>query len=248
MALVRNNQIYYMHTDHLGRPQLATNASRAAVWKANYTAFDRSVTVDSIGGFNFGNPGQYLDAESGLWHNGYRDYDSTTGRYLQSDPIGLMGGINTYAYVYGNPVNLTDRMGLACDQRGCWNTSTEMAYANAGNYGVYYQAACSAGDSYACAARVVATGQGNSVSSMAGAKFTNGNLRNSLKRGGSECPEADMENIRKDLMMARVNQLSGATPSNPMRVSGQSISDFHNAVFSSYGATDGWGAIPCVRR
>ena len=155
-----------------------------------------------------------------------------------------MGGENPYAYVYGNPVNLTDRMGLACDQRGCWNTSTELAYANAGNYGVYYQAACSGGDSYACAARVVATGQGNSVSSMAGANFTNGNLRNSLKRGGSDCPEADMENIRKDLMMARVNQLSGATPSNPMRVSGQSISDFHNAVFSSYGATDGWGPFP----
>lgn len=155
--------------------------------------------------------------------------------------IGLIK--NQYAYVGGNPVNLTDRIGLACDQRGCWNTSTELAYANAGNYGIYYQAACSGGDSYACAARMVATGQGNSMSSMAGAKFTNGNLRNSLRRGGSDCPDADMESIKKDLMNARVAQLSN-NPNNPTIVSGQSISDFHNAIFSSYGATDGWGPFP----
>jgi RHS repeat-associated protein len=112
VALVRGTQIYYLHADHLGRPQLATNASRSVVWKANYTAFNRGVNVDSIGGLNLGNPGQYLDAESGLWHNGYRDYDYTTGRYLQSDPIGLAGGTNTFVYVGGNPISWIDPYGL----------------------------------------------------------------------------------------------------------------------------------------
>ena len=63
-------------------------------------------------------PGQYFDNESGLYYNYHRYYDPSTGRYLTPDPIGLTGGVNLFAYVDLNPVNLADPFGLETKQLG----------------------------------------------------------------------------------------------------------------------------------
>jgi len=56
-------------------------------------------------------PGQWYASESGLHQNWMRDYDPTTGRYIEADPLGINAGANLYPYVSSNPLNLTDRKG-----------------------------------------------------------------------------------------------------------------------------------------
>jgi RHS repeat-associated protein len=110
---------FYIHTDHLNTPvRLTRTSDNAIMWRWDHDPYGGVAPdedADNNGAFVFFNPrlpGQYHDSESGLNHNYFRDYDPYTGRYLESDPIGLDGGINTYAYVGDNPVGFADLYGL----------------------------------------------------------------------------------------------------------------------------------------
>ena len=113
-------KLYYLHTDHLNTPRLVTDETNTIVWRNSPLTepFGLSPVEEDPDGdgkpftMNLRFPGQYADKETNLNYNYYRDYNPQTGRYIQSDPIGLNGGINTFGYVGGNPLSKIDPMGL----------------------------------------------------------------------------------------------------------------------------------------
>jgi len=102
---------YYYHTDHLGTPQVMTDRDQAVVWQASYDPFGQASLSTEVIDNDLRLPGQYFDAESGLFYNWFRYYDPAIGKYITSDPIGLGGGLNTYGYVAGNPIRFVDPTG-----------------------------------------------------------------------------------------------------------------------------------------
>jgi RHS repeat-associated protein len=112
-------QLFFVHADHLATPRMITAAAGNSVrWRwDDADPFGMTPPIESfpvVGAFVFNQrmPGQYYDRETNLFYNYFREYDPQTGRYVQSDPIGLKGGINTYAYVGGNPISRVDPDGL----------------------------------------------------------------------------------------------------------------------------------------
>jgi len=110
--------IAFYQCDHLGTPQELTDSEGKFTWSAQYKAWGQAKQVISEAAYKAGiqNPirfqGQYFDEETRLHYNRYRYYDPDTARYLTQDPIGLLGGINTYLYT-PNPVGWLDPLGLS---------------------------------------------------------------------------------------------------------------------------------------
>ncbi|WP_374658532.1 RHS repeat domain-containing protein [Inhella sp.] len=112
------DEAFFLHADHLDTSRLATDRLGRVRWSWMAEPFgNEAANPQPTAGLDALNvplrmPGQYWDAESGLFYNHHRYYEPRVGRYVQSDPIGLAGGINTYSYVEGNPVSKVDPEGL----------------------------------------------------------------------------------------------------------------------------------------
>jgi RHS repeat-associated protein len=125
VAAVSTVGIGYIQVDHLNTPRAVTDASGMLMWRWDNTEpFSDSVangdpnTTGAVFDMPLGFPGQYRDRETGTLYNYFRNYDSTTARYQEADPIGLRGGLNRYAYALNRPTSLIDPSGLACTAAG----------------------------------------------------------------------------------------------------------------------------------
>ena len=110
IAVIEGGVVYYVRSDHIGRPVFATDATGAKVWEAMYLPFG-GVHTSTGNNINLRFPGQWFQSESGLHQNWMRDYDPTTGRYIQADPLGLIDGASVYGYARQNPGRYVDPRG-----------------------------------------------------------------------------------------------------------------------------------------
>jgi RHS repeat-associated protein len=107
-----------VHADHLGTPIRVTRPTdnkRRWQWRPDpFGTLPVNGNPEAVGAFvyNLRYPGQLFDGQAGLHQNYFRDYSPAIGRYVESDPIGLMGGLNTYGYVGANPISSVDPYGL----------------------------------------------------------------------------------------------------------------------------------------
>jgi RHS repeat-associated protein len=141
--------LHYIESDHLGTPRVIVDATRnVGIWRWNQTndPFGESTPNQNPDGdatsftFNLRFAGQYRDSESGWHYNVHRYYDPAIGRYLESDPIGLGGGISTYSYVGAAPLSAVDPLGLAPCAAECGGSTWQPNYMKFGvglaNYGL----------------------------------------------------------------------------------------------------------------
>ncbi|WP_437736874.1 RHS repeat-associated core domain-containing protein [Sorangium sp. So ce1335] len=116
-TLLASGKAYHVICDHRSTPVAVLDANGREVWRAWFEPYGAGhVTREGELYQPLRFPGHYEDAELGLHYNGERYYDPSLGRYLQSDPIGLGGGDNVYAYTR-NPLREVDVTGL-CGGKG----------------------------------------------------------------------------------------------------------------------------------
>lgn len=122
-TLAGNVAVYYVHPDHLDTPRAIVNSNGQLAWRWDSTPFGDTVVQTSpegLGEFAYALrfPGQLADLETSTHYNYSRDYEPANGRYAQSDTIGLDGGLNTFAYVWADPLRTADVQGTVGRPKG----------------------------------------------------------------------------------------------------------------------------------
>ncbi|MEW6416081.1 MAG: RHS repeat-associated core domain-containing protein [Pseudomonadota bacterium] len=121
-ATGQTDRLAFVHVNHLGAPIAVTDEAGQILWQAEYAPYSALIRAAAAGKGKTAYtlalrlPGQWADAESGLYYNDFRYYDPQSGRYLSPDPLGplaeRLGSPNAYAYVNNNPLSYIDPWGL----------------------------------------------------------------------------------------------------------------------------------------
>jgi RHS repeat-associated protein len=194
------------------------DASGRAVWLWGGEPFGASLPDENPSGLGQVSnhsrfPGQYFDAGSGLNYNIHRDYDVVSGRYIQSDPIGLYGGTNTYLYANGNPYVHSDSLGLSWEQGGALlgcgiggGVGSTLGAAGGASLGATAGLACGPGAPACSTAGAVGLGTAGWIAGGAAGCAGGGAIGGAIGKVVDMCTDDDLED-RCDKQYERENLL-----------------------------------------
>ncbi len=120
--LAATGPLYFLQ-DHLGSTTALTNSQGVAVSQINYDSFGNPSAGANLTRYTY--TGREFDSDTGLYYYRARWYDPKVGRFISEDPIGLVGGINQFAYVKSGPIGSRDPEGLWPSQ-GPWKVHQEI--------------------------------------------------------------------------------------------------------------------------
>lgn len=206
---------------------MVTNQTKQIVWAADYQPFGKINTVTNTIEIYSRFPGQVTDSETGLYYNYFRDYDPSIGRYIESDPIGLKGGLNTYAYVEGNPLKFIDPSGLKKWDFDGWGNTAVCSY--------YDDLAKKSGCKYYQEAAKICRGQNVGVNGMLLAGMTQSWIANNTDASQSQIADTIRQSLIKSDQTARALNNAG---SNAPR--GDLIDMYHNTAFQNANINPFW--------
>ncbi len=114
IAVLQQDELYYIHTDHRNAPIAVTDNTSKLVWQADNEDFGyANINAKSSFELNLRLSNQYYDSESGLHYNTNRYYDPVNLRYTTPDPLGLAVGPDLFAFALNQPHSISDPDGLA---------------------------------------------------------------------------------------------------------------------------------------
>jgi RHS repeat-associated protein len=224
VGVITSTGLYYVQTDQLGAPRVITNSSKTIVWQWHSDPFGNGAPTGSLV-YNLRFPGQYFDSETGHSYNYFRDYDPSTGRYIESDPFGLVGGLNSYRYVGDNPLVWEDKLGLKPWVMNGKGDTTPCTYydqmAKAHSKCKYYPAAAK-----------ICRGQNTSVNSLVEAAIIQAWTFTSEKDDEATI----LDNLRQKLIMYdKQERAAGHVDCKTDCVYGNNINMYHTVSFEEAG-------------
>jgi RHS repeat-associated protein len=112
-------EVFAIVADHTGAPRAVVGEGKRVVWQAEVLGYgEAKPSPDNLVLLNLRGSNQYFDEETQLHYNARRYLDPASGRYLSADPLGLLGGVNPYAFGDNNPVDRIDPLGLQAKPAG----------------------------------------------------------------------------------------------------------------------------------